>query len=108
MSLPRYPAYKDSGVEWLGEVPGHWEVWKLRGLSRLESGHTPSRQHPEYWIESECTISWFTLADVSFLRDLRNWQVNETSQRISELGMAHSAARRARSITPGGEILSAG
>ena len=26
MSLPRYPEYKDSGVEWLGEVPGHWEV----------------------------------------------------------------------------------
>ena len=26
MSFPRYPAYKDSGVEWLGEVPGHWET----------------------------------------------------------------------------------
>ncbi|APW47334.1 restriction endonuclease subunit S [Rhodoferax antarcticus] len=26
MSLPRYPNYKDSGVEWLGEVPGHWGV----------------------------------------------------------------------------------
>lgn len=29
MSLPRYPEYKDSGVEWLGEVPGHWEVKRL-------------------------------------------------------------------------------
>ena len=26
MSFPRYPEYKDSGVEWLGEVPAHWEV----------------------------------------------------------------------------------
>jgi type I restriction enzyme S subunit len=26
MSFPRYPEYKDSGVEWLGEVPGHWAV----------------------------------------------------------------------------------
>ena len=25
-----YPAYKDSGVEWLGEVPEHWEVMPLR------------------------------------------------------------------------------
>ena len=24
MSFPRYPEYKDSGVEWLGEVPEHW------------------------------------------------------------------------------------
>ncbi|HEY3326004.1 MAG TPA: restriction endonuclease subunit S [Novimethylophilus sp.] len=30
MSLPRYPAYKDSGVAWLGEVPGHWEVKRLK------------------------------------------------------------------------------
>ena len=26
MSFPRYPEYKNSGVEWLGEVPGHWDV----------------------------------------------------------------------------------
>lgn len=30
MSFPRYPEYKDSGVEWLGEVPGHWEVKRLK------------------------------------------------------------------------------
>ncbi|MFA6903195.1 MAG: restriction endonuclease subunit S [Gallionellaceae bacterium] len=30
MSLPRYPAYKDSGVEWLGEVPGHWTFASLK------------------------------------------------------------------------------
>ena len=26
MSFPRYPAYKDSGVEWLGGVPAHWMI----------------------------------------------------------------------------------
>ena len=30
MSLPRYPEYKDSGVAWLGEVPGHWAVASLK------------------------------------------------------------------------------
>lgn len=30
MSFARYPAYKDSGVEWLGEVPEHWEVVRLK------------------------------------------------------------------------------
>lgn len=30
MSFPRYPEYKDSGVEWLGEVPGHWMVAPLK------------------------------------------------------------------------------
>ncbi len=34
MSFPRYPEYKDSGVEWLGEVPAHWSVVSLkRGYS---------------------------------------------------------------------------
>lgn len=30
MSLPRYAEYKDSGVEWLGEVPAHWRVDRLK------------------------------------------------------------------------------
>lgn len=30
MSLPAYPAYKDSGVEWLGVVPDHWAVTLLK------------------------------------------------------------------------------
>ncbi|MDP9348689.1 MAG: restriction endonuclease subunit S [Gemmatimonadota bacterium] len=29
MSLPRYPRYKDSGLEWLGQVPEHWSVRRL-------------------------------------------------------------------------------
>jgi type I restriction enzyme, S subunit len=30
MSFPRYPKYKDSGVEWLGEVPKHWAIKRLK------------------------------------------------------------------------------
>ncbi len=32
MSFPRYPEYKDSGVEWLGEVPEHWDVIRLKNV----------------------------------------------------------------------------
>ena len=38
-----YPAYKDSGVEWLGRVPEHWQVKQLKYLaSHIGSGKTPS------------------------------------------------------------------
>ena len=37
--LKPYPAYKDSGVPWLGEVPEHWEVRRLGALVR-ERGDT--------------------------------------------------------------------
>jgi type I restriction enzyme S subunit len=33
VSLPRYPEYKDSGVEWLGQVPAHWTVMPLGRIS---------------------------------------------------------------------------
>lgn len=36
MSFPTYPAYKDSGVEWLGEVPDHWESRRLKFLFSLQ------------------------------------------------------------------------
>jgi len=32
MSFPRYPAYKDSCVEWLGEVPEHWSIIRLKNV----------------------------------------------------------------------------
>ena len=38
MSFPRYPAYKDSGVEWLGEVPAHWDVAPFKRMVSLQNG----------------------------------------------------------------------
>ncbi len=36
MSFPRHTRYKDSGVEWVGEVPAHWTPIRLRALFRQE------------------------------------------------------------------------
>ena len=33
-----YPRYRDSGVEWLGEVPEHWEARRLKDVGRLIAG----------------------------------------------------------------------
>ncbi|EPY02315.1 restriction endonuclease subunit S [Magnetospirillum fulvum] len=35
MSFPRYPEYKDSGVEWLGEVPSEWKVRRLKQVATV-------------------------------------------------------------------------
>ncbi|WP_031303161.1 restriction endonuclease subunit S, partial [Pseudomonas sp. EGD-AK9] len=40
MSFPRYPEYKDSGVEWLGKVPGHWDISALKRVAYLQSGES--------------------------------------------------------------------
>lgn len=38
MSLPRYGEYKDSGVEWLGQVPKHWDVYRFKWLIERNDG----------------------------------------------------------------------
>jgi len=40
-SFPKYPAYKDSGVKWLGDVPEGWSVASLRFFADLITGITP-------------------------------------------------------------------
>jgi type I restriction enzyme, S subunit len=89
--LDRNVPMRDSGVEWLGDIPAHWEVNRTKFAARLRSGHTPSRQHPEYW--QDCTIPWFGLADVWQIRDGKTEHVSETAEKISEFGLANSAAR---------------
>lgn len=46
MSFPRYPAYKPTGVEWLGEVPEHWDILPLKRRSRLLTEKTECRDNP--------------------------------------------------------------
>jgi len=35
MILTKYDSYKDSGVEWLGEIPNHWEVKRVKDITKL-------------------------------------------------------------------------
>jgi type I restriction enzyme, S subunit len=51
MTLPRYPAYKDSGVEWLGEVPEHWEVAPLKRVATCNDDVLPENTSEEDEIE---------------------------------------------------------
>ena len=39
MSFPRYSKYKDSGVEWLGEVPEGWEVKPVKNVASIVNGY---------------------------------------------------------------------
>jgi type I restriction enzyme, S subunit len=80
---------KDFGVEWLGEMPAHWNVLRVKDVSQLESGHTPSKQFPEYW--ENCEIPWVSLNDSKYLA--ANDFISDTAVRINELGMANSSAR---------------
>lgn len=52
---------KDSGVEWLGEIPKHWKVGALKYFSEIQTGNTPSTEIEKYW--NNPTKNWFTPSD---------------------------------------------
>jgi type I restriction enzyme S subunit len=51
MSFPRYPSYKDSGVEWLGDVPAHWDVMPVKFVSSCNDEVIEESTIDDYEIE---------------------------------------------------------
>jgi len=56
-------ARKPSGVEWLGEVPEHWQTWPLGRLARIGNGSTPSRGNTSFWQNGR--YPWLNSASVN-------------------------------------------
>ncbi len=75
-----YPAYKDSRVEWLGEIPAHWEVKRLKGIFRVVNGSTPASGEPSFW---DGDIPWVTPED---LGDLVGATIATTRRNITAAG----------------------
>ncbi len=84
-SLKPYPAMKDSGVKWLGEVPEHWEASKIKHLARSEYKAFVDGD----WIESP-----FITSD-----GIRLIQTGNSGQGfIAKRGTDTSAKKRSRSL----------
>lgn len=81
---------KDSGVEWLGEVPAHWNVSRIKNIAQLESGHTPDKKIEEYWID--CNIPWVSLNDSTQLKAFD--YITDTAFYLNDKGIANSSARK--------------
>lgn len=57
---------KDSGVEWLGEVPAHWEVTRIGWQCLVGNGCTPSRDNQNYWDDGR--FPWLNSSKVNLSR----------------------------------------
>jgi type I restriction enzyme S subunit len=86
MSFPPYPKYKDSGVEWLGQVPEHWDVISIKWLSPVKRGASPRPIDDPKYFDEEGEFAWVRIADVSACDGV----LKETTQRLSELGSSLS------------------
>jgi type I restriction enzyme S subunit len=68
-------------------VPDGWRRVLLTDVARMESGHTPSRTHAEYW---NGDVPWVGIVDA---RINHGRVIQETLQTVTEEGLANSAAR---------------
>lgn len=53
---------KDSGIDWLGEIPAHWESYPVRYFFDFRNGYTPSKANNSFWTNG--TIPWFRMEDI--------------------------------------------
>ena len=51
--LPANPPFKPSGLDWLGDIPPHWDVKPVKFVARIGNGSTPSRDNPSYWEDGD-------------------------------------------------------
>ena len=51
---------KDSGIEWIGDIPAEWEIKRIKNICSLKTGSTPSTGNAE-WFNGD--LLWFTPGD---------------------------------------------
>ena len=68
-------------------LPEGWAWAGLADIARMESGHTPSREHPEWW---DGDVAWIGIADA---RKYDGRVIHDTIQHTNDGGLANSAAR---------------
>lgn len=95
MSFPKYPAYKDSGVGWIGEVPIGWNIVPLKRIFSLKNGATPKSDQSDLW---DGEITWITPAD---LNSEQPEIITHSKRTISAKGAESCAV----SIVPKGSII---
>jgi type I restriction enzyme S subunit len=77
---------KDSGVEWLGEVPEGWKVVSIKFLSPVQRGASPRPIDDPKYFDDDGEYAWVRIADVT----ASNGLLTDTTQRLSELGSSLS------------------
>lgn len=90
MKCPPHPRYKPSDVEWLGDVPEHWEVKGIKWESPVFRGASPRPIDDEIYFDDDGQYAWVRISDVT----AAGMYLEATTQRLSELGSSLSVRLR--------------
>ncbi|MGA2641360.1 MAG: restriction endonuclease subunit S [Spirochaetia bacterium] len=85
---------KESGVEWIGEIPDHWKTAKIRRLTLVKRGASPRPIDDPKYFDDDGEYSWVRISDVSASKKY----LETTEQRLSLLGKSLSVALEPRAV----------
>jgi restriction endonuclease S subunit len=89
--MKKYEAYKQSGIEWLGEMPNHWVKLKIgRTFQKIGSGTTPQSGNDLYYESGN--INWLNTGD------LNDGLIIETNKKITEAALNEFSTLKIYSI----------
>ncbi len=86
-NFKRYDKYKDSGIEWIGEIPEGWEAIPLKRIFKIINGGTPNSSEESYW---NGEIVWITPNDLSELTEI---YIRDSERKITEEGINNCSAK---------------
>lgn len=81
-----YAEYKDSGEEWLGHVPAHWDVMQIKRLSSVKRGASPRPIDDPKYFDDDGEYAWTRIADVT----ASDVYLTQAPQKLSKLGSSLS------------------
>lgn len=55
---------KDSGVEWIGEIPVNWQIRKVKDFYQMQTGFTPDTKREDYYADETEGCDWLTIGDL--------------------------------------------
>lgn len=84
---PNIPV-KISGIEWLGKIPHHWQVKKLKRLCLVRRGASPRPIEDPIYFDDDGEYAWVRIADVTASQRY----LERTTQKLSALGKSKSVA----------------
>ena len=85
---------KDSGIEWLGEIPVHWDLLQVKRLSIVKRGASPRPIDDPIYFDENGEYSWVRIADVTSSKRY----LEKTTQRLSLLGKSLSVPMQPGSL----------
>ncbi len=81
-NIKKYDKYKDSGIDWIGEIPVEWDIKRLKILANIQTGNTPPKEHSTNTYYSDDGMLWVKPDNLSEFNP-----ITDTKEKLNNEGL---------------------